>query len=97
MQNGITKYLNHLFSEAERTFSTRNNNYGNLSENWCIDGNTGFTVIYYFENGKFVKKSNGFKIRAADAQQYWNNKTINSNIYIYAAFAENPFKNSLAR
>ena len=41
--------------------------------------------------------SNGFKIRAADAQQYWNNKTINSNIYIYAAFAENPFKNSLAR
>jgi hypothetical protein len=41
--------------------------------------------------------SNGFKIRAADAQQYWNNKTVNSNIYIYAAFAENPFKNSLAR
>lgn len=55
IQNGIIRYLNHLFSEAERTFSTRNNNYGNLSENWCIDGNTGFTVIYYFEDGKFVK------------------------------------------
>ena len=57
MQNGITKYLNHLFSEGERTFSTRNNNYGNLSENWCIDGNTAFTALYYFEDGNMVKGS----------------------------------------
>lgn len=57
IQNGIAKYLNLLFSEGERTFSTKNNNYGNLSENWCINGNTAFTAIYYFENGNMVKGS----------------------------------------
>ena len=36
--------------------------------------------------------SNGFKVRSSDAA--WN---ANGNTYIYAAFAENPFKNSLAR
>jgi hypothetical protein len=39
--------------------------------------------------------SNGFKIRATNANQYWAN--VSGNIYIYAAFAENPFNNSLAR
>jgi hypothetical protein len=34
--------------------------------------------------------SNGFKIRATDANQYWNNK-VTSNV-TYAAFAEHPFK-----
>jgi hypothetical protein len=34
--------------------------------------------------------SNGFKIRATNANQYWAN--ISGNTYIYAAFAENPFK-----
>jgi hypothetical protein len=52
MQNGITKYLNLLFSGGERTIGTKNNNYGNLSEHWCIDGNSHFTVIYYFEDGQ---------------------------------------------
>jgi hypothetical protein len=36
--------------------------------------------------------SNGFKIRTADGQS-----NANASTYIYAAFAENPFKNSLAR
>jgi hypothetical protein len=39
--------------------------------------------------------SNGFKIRANNANSYWNNSSGSTNIY--AAFAENPFKNSLAR
>jgi hypothetical protein len=39
--------------------------------------------------------SNGFKIRATNANQYWNN--ISSNTYIYAAFAENPLKFANAR
>jgi len=34
--------------------------------------------------------SNGFKIRATDANQYWNNKL--TSVVVYAAFAENPFK-----
>ena len=53
LQNGIIKYLNLLFSEGERTFSTKNNNLGSLSENWCIDGKNHFIVNYYFEDGKF--------------------------------------------
>jgi hypothetical protein len=53
LQNGIIKYLNLLFSEGERTFSTKNNNFGNLSENWCIDGKNHFIINYYFEDGKF--------------------------------------------
>jgi hypothetical protein len=36
--------------------------------------------------------SNGFKLRGNDT--YTN---TNTNVYIYAAFAENPFKYSLAR
>jgi hypothetical protein len=39
--------------------------------------------------------SNGFKIRANNANAYWNN--VSGNTYIYAAFAESPFKTSLAR
>jgi hypothetical protein len=39
--------------------------------------------------------SNGFKIRANNANSYWNN--VSGNIYIYAAFAENPFKYANAR
>lgn len=39
--------------------------------------------------------SNGFKIRADNANSYWNN--VSGNTYIYAAFAESPFKTSLAR
>jgi hypothetical protein len=39
--------------------------------------------------------SNGFKIRATNANSYWNN--VSGNTYIYAAFAENPFKYANAR
>jgi hypothetical protein len=36
--------------------------------------------------------SNGFKLRNG-----WTGQNTNGATYIYAAFAENPFKNSLAR
>ena len=39
--------------------------------------------------------SNGFKIRANNTNIYWNNSS--GSTIIYAAFAESPFKNSLAR
>jgi hypothetical protein len=39
--------------------------------------------------------SNGFKLRANNANSAQNN--VSGNTYIYMAFAENPFKNSLAR
>ena len=53
LQNGIIKYLNLYISEGKRTFRTKNNNLGNLSENWCIDNVNSITAIYYFEDGKF--------------------------------------------
>jgi len=39
--------------------------------------------------------SNGFKIRANNANAYWNN--VSGNTYIYAAFAETVFKFANAR
>jgi hypothetical protein len=39
--------------------------------------------------------ANGFKLRANNTNSAQNN--VSGNTYIYAAFAENPFKNSLAR
>jgi hypothetical protein len=43
-------------------------------------------------SGPIDELSNGFKIRTSSA-----NDNGNGNTFIYAAFAENPFKNSLAR
>ena len=53
LQNGIIKYLNLLFENGKRTFRTKNNNLGNLSEDWCIDGVNSVTAIYYFQDGEF--------------------------------------------
>jgi hypothetical protein len=47
------------------------------------------------ENSSFEARdylSNGFKLRTTD-----QNSNENGQTFIYAAFAENPFKNSLAR
>jgi hypothetical protein len=44
-------------------------------------------------NGPIDFLSNGFKVRSAAA----NNNNNSGDTYIFAAFAENPFKNSLAR
>jgi len=43
-------------------------------------------------DNRFDLVSNGFKVR--DGNQSLN---VSGGTYIYAAFAENPFKNSLAR
>ena len=53
LQKGIIKYLNLLIRNGKRTFRTKNNNSGNLSERWCIDGLSLINVNYYFENRKF--------------------------------------------
>ena len=53
LQNGIIKYLNLYISEGKRTFRTKNNNFGNLSEDWCVNNVNSITAIYYFEDGKF--------------------------------------------
>ena len=53
LQNGIIRYLTLMFENGRRSYGKKNNNYGNLSEQWCIDGSVGLYASYYFKNGEF--------------------------------------------
>jgi hypothetical protein len=53
LQNAITKYLNQHIEEGQRKITNKSRNYGNLREDWCIDGLETITAIYYFDNGNF--------------------------------------------
>lgn len=58
--------------------------------NLSLQPNTSNAEESGFANEDFL--SNGFKMRTTNAT--WN---ANGGTFIYAAFAENPFQNSLAR
>ncbi len=53
LQSGIEKYLNQYISKGERKIGKKSRNYGNLREDWCVDGVETITAVYYFENDKF--------------------------------------------
>jgi hypothetical protein len=53
LQNAITKYLNQYIEGGQRKVAKKSRNYGNLREDWCIDGVESITAIYYFDNGNF--------------------------------------------
>jgi hypothetical protein len=53
LQNAISKYLNQYIEGGQRKIGKKSRNYGNLREDWCIDGAETITAIYYFDNGKF--------------------------------------------
>ena len=53
LQSGIEKYLDQYISKGKRKISQKSRNYGNLREDWCVDGVESITAIYYFEDGKF--------------------------------------------
>ena len=53
LQNAITKYLNQYIEGGERKVAKKSRNYGNLREDWCVDGMETITAIFYFEDGKF--------------------------------------------
>ena len=57
LQNGINKYLNNYIEGASRTIAPKSRNYGNLREEWCINGKNTIGAYYYFEEGKFNKGS----------------------------------------
>ena len=38
LQNVIYKYLNNYISSGERKIGIKSRNYGNLREDWCING-----------------------------------------------------------
>ena len=49
----INKYLDDYVSNGNRIIGKKSRNYGNLREDWCIDGVKVITMIYYFVDGKF--------------------------------------------
>jgi hypothetical protein len=53
LQNAITKYLNQYIEGGQRKITNKSRNYGNLREDWCVDGLETITSIYFFENGNF--------------------------------------------
>jgi hypothetical protein len=53
LQNAITKYLNQYIEGGQRKIAKKSRNYGNLREDWCVDGLETITAIYFFENGNF--------------------------------------------
>ena len=55
--NAIEKYMNFYISEGERKMTPKSRNYGNLREDWCVDGKETIHAFYYFEKGKFDKGS----------------------------------------
>jgi hypothetical protein len=54
LQNGINKYLNQYIKDGTRKIGKKSRNYGNLSEDWCIDGKNTISVYYNFDvDGNF--------------------------------------------
>jgi hypothetical protein len=55
--NTIIKYMDKYISNGERKTAKKSRNYGNLREDWCINGKETISAFYYFEKGKFEKGS----------------------------------------
>ena len=55
--NAIIKYMNEYIDKGERKIAKKSRNYGNLREDWCINGKETISAVYYFEKGKFEKGS----------------------------------------
>jgi hypothetical protein len=53
ISNAIVKYINQYIDGGKRKVTPKARNYGNLREDWCIDGKEVITAIYYFEDGRF--------------------------------------------
>ena len=55
--NAIIKYMNEYIDKGERKIEKKSRNYGNLREDWCINGKETISAFYDFEKGKFEKGS----------------------------------------
>jgi hypothetical protein len=55
LQNGIIKYLNHYIEGGNRKIKQKSRSYGNLGEDWCVDGKETISAYYSFDEGKFEK------------------------------------------
>ena len=79
LQNGIIKYLNLYIEGGQRKIGKKSRNYGNLSEDWCVDGKKTIVAIYYFDDGKFDK---GYLIVAKEIVE-----TISSLFSVKSSYA----------
>jgi len=50
MSDLIKNYLNKYISRGQRKIGIKSRNYGNLREDWCLNGKEIITAIYFFEN-----------------------------------------------
>jgi hypothetical protein len=55
--NTIIKYMDKYISNGERKITKKSRNYGNLREDWCINGKETISAFYYFEKGEFERGS----------------------------------------
>ena len=53
LTKAIVKHMNQYISYGERKVTYKPRNYGNLREDWCIDGKEVITAIYYFDDSRF--------------------------------------------
>ena len=53
LQNAISKYLNQYIEGGQRKIGKKSRNYGNLREDWCVNGVETISSYFYFEDGKF--------------------------------------------
>jgi hypothetical protein len=57
LQNGINQYLNHYIKDGDRKIGKKSRSYGNLNEDWCVDGKEVISVRYNFWDGEFKEGS----------------------------------------
>jgi hypothetical protein len=53
ISDAIVKYLNRYIDGGKRKITTKERNYGNIREDWCIGGKEAITAIYFFKDGRF--------------------------------------------
>lgn len=53
--NAIVRFMDEYVSEGRRKITKKPQNYGDLREDWCVNGKETITAIYYFEKNNFDK------------------------------------------
>ena len=53
----ITLFLDDYIGDGDRKIGKKSRNYGNLREDWCVNGKEVIIAIYYYEDGKFYSGS----------------------------------------
>ena len=55
----ITLFLDDYIGDGDRKIGKKSRNYGNLREDWCVNGKEVITAIYYYEDPRpFFKHEN---------------------------------------